>query len=122
MEAAKAAIELAELNFVKGKAVDSDLPAGTAASSNPGAGASVPRGTDVVGPYPSNGEATSLPDVKGLQINDAKNQLAGEGWDQCGSANAMCRTSARRRPWARVYAMDPSAGAVINRNSVVTLH
>ena len=38
MEAAKAAIELAELNFVKGKPIDSDLPVGTAAYSAPGAG------------------------------------------------------------------------------------
>ncbi|HEX7834212.1 MAG TPA: transglycosylase domain-containing protein [Pseudolysinimonas sp.] len=120
MEAAKAAIELAELNFVKGKPVDSDLPVGTAASSDPGAGASVPRGTDVV-VHPSNGEATSLPDVNGLQINDAKNQLAGEGWTnvvgQCDVPEVGDPT-----PLGEVYAMDPGAGAVINRNSLVTLH
>ena len=36
MEAAKAAIELAELNFVKGKPIDSDLPVGTARVQRPG--------------------------------------------------------------------------------------
>ncbi len=79
MEAAKAAIELAELNFVKGKPVDSDLPAGTVARSSPGAGESVPRGTDVV-VRPSNGQAAPLPDVIGQDFNDAKNDLNDEGW------------------------------------------
>jgi membrane peptidoglycan carboxypeptidase len=120
MEAAKAAIELAELNFVQGKAVDSDLPAGVAASSSPGAGASVPRGTDVV-VRPSNGQASSLPDVTGQQINDAKNELQNAGWTnvvgQCDVPEIGDPT-----PLGEVYAMDPEAGAVINKASIITLH
>ncbi len=120
MEAAKAAIELAELNFVKGKPIDSDLPAGTAAYSAPGAGTSVPRGTDVV-VRPSNGQAAALPDVIGQQIDDAKDDLNGQGWlnvvGQCDVPEIGDPT-----PLGEVYAMDPEAGAVINKSAVVTLH
>jgi len=120
MEAAKAAIELAELNFVKGKAVDSDLPAGVAVSSNPGPGESVPRGTEVV-VRPSNGEAAPLPDVVGQNFNAAVNHLNGQGWanvvGQCDVADLGDPT-----PLGEVYAMDPEAGSVINKAAIVTLH
>jgi len=120
MEAAKAAIELAELNFVKGKPIDSDLPVGTAAYSAPGAGTSVPRGTDVV-VRPSNGEAASLPDVVGQNFNSARNDLNGQGWlnvvGQCDVPDIGDPT-----PLGEVYAMDPGAGAVVNKAAIITLH
>jgi membrane peptidoglycan carboxypeptidase len=120
MEAAKAAIELAELTFVKGKPIDSDLPEGTAAYSNPSAGTSVPRGTDVV-VRPSNGEAESLPDVVGQNFNAAKNHLNGQGWTnvvgQCDVPEIGDPT-----PLGEVYAMDPAAGAVVNKSAIITLH
>jgi membrane peptidoglycan carboxypeptidase len=121
MEAAKAAIELAELNFVEGGSVDSDLPVGVAASSDPVAGVSVPRGTDVV-VWPSNGQASSLPDVTGQPVAAAKNSLINQGWvntlDECDTAPLGTPPGDLNK----VYAMDPAAGSVVNKNSVITLH
>ncbi len=121
MEAAKAAIQLAELNFVKGKPVDSDLPAGVAARSNPGAGESVARGTDVV-VRPSNGQAAPLPDVTGQDWDDAKNFLLGEGW-----VNALeeCEIAPLGTPPGdldKVYTTDPAPGSVVNKAKVILLY
>jgi membrane peptidoglycan carboxypeptidase len=119
MEAAKAAIELAELNFVEGKPIDSDLPAGTAASSNPGAGTSVPRGTEVV-VRPSNGQAAELPDVVGQDVVAAKNFLNSEGWlNVVGSCDTNPVPSP---PDLTVYDMEPKAGKTVSKNAVITLH
>jgi membrane peptidoglycan carboxypeptidase len=122
-EQAKAAIELAELNYVDGGAVDSDLPAGQAASTSPGAGESVPRGTEIA-VYTSNGLAASLPDVSGQDYPVAKASLQTDGWTQ---VVPQCDNSPSNGmpippPSIKVYAMDPAAGSVVNKNTVITLH
>ena len=77
-EAAKQAIEeVAELVYEDGGQVDSDRPVGQVASTEPGAGASVSRGT-TVRVFTSNGLAEEVPNVVGMDRNSAKNQLEGE--------------------------------------------
>ncbi|MBX3194100.1 MAG: transglycosylase domain-containing protein [Microbacteriaceae bacterium] len=117
-EAAKAQIQLAELNFVKGKSVDSDLPAGTVAYTRPKAGESVPRGTEVVA-YISNGQAAALPDVTGQDVVSAKNDLNAQGWT---NIVGSCETNPTPSPPdTHVYATDPAPGSVVNKAAIITL-
>jgi hypothetical protein len=117
-EQAKAMIELAELNYVKGKTVDSDLPAGTVVRTSPGAGDSVPRGTEVV-VYLSNGQASALPDVTGQDVVSAKNALNSAGWN---NVVGSCETNPTPSPPnTTVYATDPAPGSVVNKNAIITL-
>jgi len=119
-EAARVAIELAELNYADGGTVDSDLPAGTVARTNPGAGESVPRGTEVV-VYRSNGLAAAVPDVTGMPVNDAYNDLVGAGWTQ---ALPICHLPDPGPPpdFGKVYQTEPAAGSVVNQSTVLKLH
>ena len=74
LEQANAALTLAELGFADGGQVDSDLPAGQVASTDPGPGAQVPRGTTVK-VFTSNGLAKQVPNVVGLSPNAATSAL-----------------------------------------------
>jgi membrane peptidoglycan carboxypeptidase len=118
-EQAKAAIELAELNYVDGGAVDSDLPAGQSAATSPGPGESVPRGTEIV-VYTSNGLAASLPDVTGQNVDVAKASLQSSGWmNVVGSCDNNPTPGV---PSITVVSMDPAGGSVVNKNTIITLH
>jgi membrane peptidoglycan carboxypeptidase len=85
LEQAKAAIELAELGFEHGGDIDSDLPAGQVAATDPAVGSNVSRGT-TVRVFTSNGLAEPVPDVVGMSRNDAENALDDEGF----SVDAVC--------------------------------
>jgi membrane peptidoglycan carboxypeptidase len=74
LEQATAALTLAELGFEDGGQVDSDLPAGQVASTEPGPGAQVPRGTTVK-VFTSNGLAKQVPNVIGLTPSAATTAL-----------------------------------------------
>jgi len=118
-EAGRAEIELAELNYVDGGVIDSDLPAGQVAATSPGPGESVPRGTEVV-VYTSNGLAKPLPDVTGMDVVTAKAQLQGDGWM---NVVGSCETDPTPSPPdLTVVSMSPAGGSVINQNTVITLH
>jgi membrane peptidoglycan carboxypeptidase len=118
-EAAKAEIELAELNYSKGSKVDSDLPAGTVVRTNPAAGESVPRGTTVK-VYISNGQAQALPDVTGVDVTTAKNDLNNAGWT---NVVGVCESPPTPGPPdLTVYKTDPAPGAVVNKATVIKLH
>ncbi|MGB3911357.1 MAG: transglycosylase domain-containing protein [Pseudolysinimonas sp.] len=80
LEQAKNAIELAELGFEHGGDVDSDLPAGVVASTDPAAGSGVPRGT-TVRVYTSNGLAEPVPNVVGMDRNAARDTLEDADFD-----------------------------------------
>jgi membrane peptidoglycan carboxypeptidase len=80
-EAAKQAIEeVAELVYEDGGQVDSDRPAGQVASTDPGAGSSVSRGT-TVRVFTSNGLAEQVPDVVGMNRMAAEAQLESQDFD-----------------------------------------
>jgi membrane peptidoglycan carboxypeptidase len=116
MEAARAQIELAELEFADGGQIDSDLPVGTAVRSDPPAGSSVPRGTTVV-VYSSNGQAQALPDVTNKDVVVAKTELNDAGWTNVVGA---CETSLT--PSQKVYQTDPAPGTLVNKAAIITLH
>lgn len=80
LEQAKTAIELAELGFEHAGEIDSDLPAGQVAATEPGPGAGVPRGT-TVRVYTSNGLAEPVPNVVGMSRGDAENALQDADFD-----------------------------------------
>jgi membrane peptidoglycan carboxypeptidase len=74
LEQANAALTVAELGFEHGGDVDSDLPVGTVAATDPSAGTGVPRGT-TVRVFTSNGLAEAVPNVVGMSRAAAENAL-----------------------------------------------
>ena len=84
-QARQAIEEIAELVYADGGQVDSDLPVGQVARTDPGPGSSVPRGTTVT-VYTSNGLAVEVPDVVGDQRGAAEAELQGEGF----SVDSVC--------------------------------
>jgi membrane peptidoglycan carboxypeptidase len=122
-EQARAEIELAELNYVDGGVVDSDLPAGTVATTSPGPGESVPRGTEIA-VYVSNGQAASLPDVTNGSYTpgSAISYLNGQGWTNVVSDCDVAELDTPPGMIGKVYSSDPAPGAVINKASTITVH
>lgn len=124
-EQALSEIELAELNYVDAGSVDSDLPAGQVASTIPGPGESVPRGTEVA-VYISNGQAASLPNVTdgSYTPNDAITYLNGQGWANVVADCDIAEVSPPTDPAliGKVYSSDPAPGSVVNKSSVITVH
>jgi membrane peptidoglycan carboxypeptidase len=118
-ESAKAEIELAELNYVDGGVVDSNQPAGTVAYTAPGAGESVPRGTEIV-VYLSNGQSAALPDVTGQDVGSARDDLVGAGWTNV-IADCQNNPDPVPPPSTKVVSMSPAAGSVVNKSTVITL-
>jgi membrane peptidoglycan carboxypeptidase len=123
-EQAKAAIELAELNWVDGGTGDSNLPAGQVYGSNPGAGTALPRGTEVA-TVTSNGLGVAVPgDLVGQSYAAAKAELMSGTYGftnvvrDCGSPPTLPDPT----PVTQVLSSDPGAGAVVNKNNVITLH
>lgn len=122
--AAQEAIELNELQFADGGEVDSDLPAGQVASTDPPAGSSVPRGT-TVRVFTSNGLAEPVPDVVGESRGDAVTELQGAGY----TVNEVCvDDSDFETPPApppandEVLSQNPAAGQMRNpANTTVTI-
>ncbi|MGY4859464.1 transglycosylase domain-containing protein [Cryobacterium sp. AP23] len=78
MNEARAEIEGDGFAFRDGGIVDSELPAGTVARTDPGSGNSAPTGA-LITAYTSNGSQVLLPDVVGQSVNDAKQILSGFG-------------------------------------------
>jgi membrane peptidoglycan carboxypeptidase len=99
-----------DLQYEDGGAVDSVLPAGQVASTNPGAGASVGAGAEVT-VYTSNGALTALPDVTGKTASDAIQILVTAGFSvpYSGDGNAI------------VTGTDPAANSAVAPGATVTL-
>jgi len=117
-EAAKQAIEeVAELVYEDGGQVDSDLPAGQVASTDPGPGASVPKGT-TIRVFTSNGLAVQVPDVVGQDRTSAKNQLEGEDFtvsEVCVDAEDLGNPAPADLPDVdEVTSQDPGGGTFHN--------
>lgn len=121
-EAAKAAIELAELVYEDAGPIDSDLPVGVVAQIEPGAGSSVPRGTSVK-VWISNGQSSAVPDVSsdGYSYADAADELEAAGFPNTTQACVAAEAGDPPSSVGTVVAQDPAAGAVVNRNTTVTL-
>ncbi|HKP06707.1 MAG TPA: PASTA domain-containing protein, partial [Microbacterium sp.] len=100
-----------------GAPVDSDQPAGVVAAQNPGAG-KVAGGTTVT-INPSNGEGVTVPNVSGSTLDDAKKALRSAGFGNVG--DGTCTADASLGAQTKAGATNPAAGAVVNRNTSITV-
>ena len=127
MESARQAIEeVAQLQFADGGEVDSDLPAGQVALTDPAAGASVPRGTTVT-VYRSNGLGEPVPGTAiGQPFAAAKASYEGEGW----TVQTVCADdedlgippATPPGGVGNVFAQDPAGGQIRNpASATITL-
>jgi membrane peptidoglycan carboxypeptidase len=116
-QARQAIEEIAELVYADGGQVDSDLPVGQVARTDPGPGASVPRGTTVT-VYTSNGLAEEVPNVVGDQRGAAEAELQGEGFSVdsvCVDANDLGNPPPGDLPAPdEVTSQDPGGGTYYN--------
>ena len=118
-EAAKSAIELAELTYADGGPIDSNLPVGTVASLNPGEGSSVPRGTTVT-VYTSNGQAVQVPNEVGQDPGSATADLNSKGFHNVHLACDVA-TNPTDPQIGKVVSQVPGAGSAVNPSTAVTL-
>jgi membrane peptidoglycan carboxypeptidase len=121
-EQAQAAITTAELTYADGGPVDSDQPVGTVASTNPGGGAQVPRGTTVT-VYTSNGLAVQAPNVSGngTNYNDGRTAFQGRGFTNISQGCVVAQPGDPVTSLNTIVSQVPAAGAVVNKSTPVTL-
>ena len=118
VEQAQAAIELAELTYADAGPIDSDLPVGTVAALDPGEGATIPRGT-TVHVYTSNGQGVAVPNVVGEDQGHATNDLHNKNFN---NIHPACQVALPGDPdLDKVVSQVPSAGAVVNPSTAVTI-
>ena len=120
VEQAKSAIELAELTYADGGAVDSDLPVGRVARLDPGEGSTIPRGTTVT-VFTSNGQGVTAPNVIGKGYPQGQSDFQDAGFT---NINEACQAAAVGDPpgsFGKIVGQVPSAGAVVGKNTPVTL-
>ena len=121
LENAKALLEGLGLSFADGGQVNSDLPAGTVVSSDPGAGAITARGVTVT-VYTSNGAMSTVPDVVSGNPDYAS---ASATLNSAGFTNVpppVCVVVDPLSPnIGKVVSSDPGAGSVWVRTSEVKL-
>ncbi len=121
-EQAQAAITTAELTYADGGPVDSDQPIGTVASTSPGGGSQVPRGTTVT-VYTSNGLAVQAPNVSGngTNYNDGKTAFQGRGFTNISQDCTVAQPGDPVTSLNTIVSQVPAAGAVVNKGTPVTL-
>jgi membrane peptidoglycan carboxypeptidase len=119
VQAAQQALDAANLTYQDGGPVDSDLPAGTVASLNPGEGAQVVQGAFVT-VYTSNGLAKPVPDVTHKSQSDAITTLHDAGFD---NTNVACTASSGPTDPdnGNVVSQNPAGGTAANPANPVTL-
>lgn len=121
-EQAKSALETAKLSYVDGGPIDSDLPAGTVVKTEPGSGASVPKGSPVV-VYTSNGQAAAVPDVvsPNQDFDSAKAQLSDAGFKKVDQTCVVADPDDDPSSLDKVVSQNPAAGSVVNKGTKITL-
>jgi beta-lactam-binding protein with PASTA domain len=121
LENAKALLEGLGLSFADGGQVNSDMPAGTVVSSDPGAGTITARGVTVT-VYTSDGAMGTVPDVVSGNTDYATARAA---LNSAGFSNvppALCVEVPLLSPKiGKVVSSDPAAGTVLVRTSEVKL-
>ncbi|GAA0999057.1 transglycosylase domain-containing protein [Subtercola frigoramans] len=96
-----------------GGQVDSDKPAGQIARTDPPAGTSITKGSNVT-MYTSNGKLSSLPDTTGQSIGAATSALNGWNVTSTASTDPKCTPDT-------VVSQTPGAGLVNKSSTTVTL-
>ncbi|MGV8970275.1 MAG: transglycosylase domain-containing protein [Microbacteriaceae bacterium] len=121
LENAKALLEGLGLTFADGGQVNSDLPAGTVVSSDPGSSAIIARGMTVT-VFTSNGSMSTVPDVVSGNNDYA---TASSALNAAGFTNVGPPTCAVVLPLSpqigKVVSSDPAAGSVWVRTAEVKL-
>jgi membrane peptidoglycan carboxypeptidase len=114
MAEAQSTLESAGFAFVDGGAVDSELPAGTVAGSDPAGGTSTGKGSTIT-VTSSNGSMVLVPNVVGQDENAAKGVLNGFAVDK--RDQAVSDPSQKDK----VIATEPAAGTPVKAGSKVTI-
>jgi len=120
VESAKSAIEIAELTYADGGQIDSDQPAGLVARLDPGEGSTVPRGTTVT-VYTSNGQGATAPNVIGMHYPQGENAFQNAGFTNIHQACEVASLGDPPSSLNTIVSQVPSAGAVVGKNTPVTL-
>ncbi|HWR84612.1 MAG TPA: transglycosylase domain-containing protein [Rhodoglobus sp.] len=117
LDQARAIIEGAGFQFADGGQVDSDLPAGVVASTNPAPGTMSAKGATVT-VFTSKGNLKPFPDVVGQDADDAEAALNGAGYANVDQQCVVLTPSSGTGPVTpadpridKVQSTDPAAGA-----------
>jgi len=118
-EIAKSIIEARGLVYAEGGPIDSDLPAGQIALTDPAAGSVVASGTTVMA-WVSNGSMSALPDVVSgnPDFGSAQSTLNGAGFT---TVTQTCAVTADPSLLNKVISSNPAPGAVYRRSAEVKL-
>ncbi|WP_051973315.1 transglycosylase domain-containing protein [Cryobacterium sp. MLB-32] len=118
MAEAQSTLEAAGFVFADGGVVDSELPAGTVASTDPAAGTNADRRSTVT-VSSSNGSGVVIPDVVGKSEADAKKTLSGDPYKFTVTAREQVVTDKKQD--GQVLSMEPGAGTGAKPNDTVTI-
>jgi membrane peptidoglycan carboxypeptidase len=99
-----------------GEPVDSDQPTNIVAAQNPAGSAA--SGTTIT-ISPSNGQATKVPDVQNLRVNEARAALAGAGFTNLSESCAENPGAPDGPPTA--VGTNPPAGTAANRGTAISI-
>jgi len=118
-EIAKSIIEARGLVYAEGGPIDSDLPAGQIALTDPAAGSVVASGTTVMA-WVSNGSMSALPDVVSgnPDFGTAQSTLNGAGFT---TVTQTCAVTTDPSLLNKVISSNPAPGAVYRRSAEVKL-
>ncbi|QHO68334.1 transglycosylase domain-containing protein [Marisediminicola antarctica] len=117
VDQARSVIQSLGLAFSDGGTIASELPAGRVASTQPGAGARVSKGT-LVRVFTSDGSlSATVPNVVGTQVKDALKTLNDEGF----TSVSVKWTPSVPPDKCEVIASDPAGGTATSKSTAVTL-
>lgn len=106
-------LEGAGFSVNEGAPVDSDVAAGLVATQDPGAGRVAGGATVTISP--SNGQGATVPDVTGMEVDDAVDALHSAGFTNL-SMHGSCSA-----PDAEVKSSSPAASSAANKSAAVTI-
>ncbi|WP_300265891.1 transglycosylase domain-containing protein [Microbacterium sp.] len=113
VEEATQTLEGAGFSVNVGSPVDSDVAAGLIAEQDPGAGRVAGGATVTISP--SNGQGGTVPDVTGMEFDDAVDALHSSGFSNL-SMHGSCSA-----PDAEVESTSPAAGSAAKKSASVTI-
>lgn len=118
VDQARSVIESLGLDFAEGPQVPSEIPAGRVVGTDPGAGAQVSKGTTITVQISDGSLATTMPNVVGAQLGDARNAINGAGFTG-GIVEQYVLSGVDVR--CQVASSDPGSGATVSKSARVTL-
>lgn len=118
MAEAKSTLEAAGFVFADGGEVDSEMPAGTVASTNPAGGTNADRRSTVT-VSSSNGSAVVIPDVVGKTEAEARAILTAAPYGFVVTTREQAVTDPGQN--GKIVAMEPGAGTGAKPGSAVTI-